>query len=757
MNWVAGKKPFGFLIVSTAIVALIAVLSWWQQEVNSAEAISLATSYSYAPGEYDQDIYLEITSSHPDAQVYFTLDGRIPDPTSDQLYTSPIHLPANPPQVIVVRSLAALPDGTKGPAQSATYFMNLDTKLPKLSLIVDPDDLWHDDGGIYVNYLERGREWERPVTLTYVTGEGETGFQLGAGLRVHGELTRWFSDKKSLRLYFRDDYGPTKLNYPIFGADGSPSEGRATAFDVLILHNGAKDLRLFRNPLADRLAAEVGGFSSRSQPALLFINGEPWGIYNIREPIDQRFLQENYAIPSADLSDTPNIRSRQSEEQRAVDLVHWEHFMEFVESNDLSDPANYEYLKTQIDLENFVDYYLLEMFIGNTDWPHHNVHQFRPRTPGGRWEWIVWDSDRAFDRVDRQMVQHVLVATHRYGERMELLINKLLANPEFRNLFITRAADLLNTSLGTATVQTQIADLVGQLNQDIQIEENRWDISGNWEDTLDHIYNFAEERPDMMRQHFIDSLGLEGTSQLTFNQAGDVPGWVVVNKTEPQELPWTGTYFQGSEISLQAIPPDGYGFAGWEGVPNLTNNDEIITLRVGSDVSITPRFELLSPDTPQVGDVTIESYRVDDEGEIEGDWFELQVNKKGGVDLRGWRVTDNDHIEATDEGSIIFADDPLLKNLSKGSKIRVIATRTGQNSARFIEDGWQDGVLVLYIGNDVLDTNTDPWFNLGTKDNLLLLAPGSHDEWNDDIPIDLWSGNKAVRPSSFAMPPKTGD
>jgi hypothetical protein len=150
--------------------------------------------------------------------------------------------------------------------------------------------------------------------------------------------------------------------------------------------------------------------------------------------------------------------------------------------------------------------------------------------------------------------------------------------------------------------------------------------------------------------------------------------------------------------------------------------------------------------------VTIESVHVDDQREIEGDWFELRVNRDN-LDLGGWRITDNDTIDAHDEGSISFLPDPLLENLAAGTLIRVIATESSQNAARFPADGRQDGILVLYAGNGRLDAQTDPWFNLGPRDNLLLLAPGPSAEWTDDIPVDLWSANEAVERSSFGLPP----
>ena len=177
--------------------------------------------------------------------------------------------------------------------------MGMDNSLPMLSLIVDPDDFWDKERGIYVNHWQRGREWERPVDLTYVAAGRETGFQIGAGVRIHGGWTRYFSDKKSLRLYFRDLYGARKLAFPLFGAEGQ------IAFDDLILHNSSKDLLLFKNQLVEQLADQMGGYMTRSQPVLLFINGRPWGIYQMRERIDERLLEQNYGVPAADISDTP--------------------------------------------------------------------------------------------------------------------------------------------------------------------------------------------------------------------------------------------------------------------------------------------------------------------------------------------------------------------------------------------------------------------------------------------------------------------
>ena len=210
------------------ILIAIGALIWREQRVSSANNHSLIPEFSQPAGAYDHDIQLRIDVPHPQAELVFTLDGRTPNPASGTRYTRPIPLSADPAQAVVVRAQAFLPDGTSGPVSSVTYFMGMDTSLPMLSLIIDPDDFWDDERGIYVNHWQRGPDWERPVDLTYVAAGGETGFQIGAGVRMHGGWTRYFSDKKSLRLYFRELYGARKLNYPLFGAEGQ------IAFDNLV-------------------------------------------------------------------------------------------------------------------------------------------------------------------------------------------------------------------------------------------------------------------------------------------------------------------------------------------------------------------------------------------------------------------------------------------------------------------------------------------------------------------------------------------
>lgn len=739
------RRQIWMLGVTAVVLIGISLLWLFEKRLIQAASDSLAVSFSHQAGYYDEDLSLTLSVPNPEATIYFTLDGSLPDPLNGTVYNQPIA--AEAPNVIVVRAQAVLPNGTVGPGASKSYFVGLDATLPVMSIIIDPDDFDSPENGIYTNHFQKGREWERSIDITYVDTDRENGFQIGGGMRTHGGKSRYFANKKSLRLYFRGDYGATKLNYPLFGNEGQ------IAFDHLVLHNSGQDLLLFKNQLTDQLIQEVDGYMVRSQPVLLFINGRSWGIYNIRERINERLLAENYNIPSADISDTPNNREIQSPEQLAVDIVHWENLMDFALENDLSDPDNYAYLQTQMDVENFVDYYLVQMYIANTDWPHNNVVQFRPRTPGGRWEWIVWDNDFSFDLVSTQMVTHILEVDHPLAARMTIFLEKLLANPDFRNLFITRMADLLNTTLSAGSVQEKISFMASVYGPDIRYEQERWSIDKEWETAVNHMQTFAAQRPDIMRQHMVERLALSGTAHISFDLADGEAGWIEINQLPPQQLPWQGTYFQDSTLQLQAIPAMGYRFLGWDGLSEgETAVSSTITLPVTQDLTLTPRFAPVNPTEPQVGDLQISAVHLDDAPV--GDWIELQVQRDGGVDLRGWRLTDNDSKTATDEGSLIFMDDPLFADLAKGTIIRLMITSSVQNKERFPEDDWQNGILLLYVDNGRIDTMTDPWFNLNEQDNLVLLAPGASVNWSDDVAIDFWSsGNTNTTPANFGLPP----
>ncbi len=714
---------------------------------------ALSPSFSLPGGYYDQDIRLGIIGQY---DVIFTTDGSTPTHTVGTRYTQPILMSADTPTVTTIRARAVLPDDTLGPVASASYFVGVPATLPLLSLIVDPDDFWDYERGIYVNYDERGIEWERPVDITYVDRDRRSGFHISAGIRIHGGGSRSY-EKKALRLYFRQEYGVSRLEYPLFGNNENPQ-----SFKRLILHNGGQDCTnwyrgdwgnwtLMRNHLVDDLASELGGYATRDQPVLLFINGESWGVYLIRERLDRYFLDDHYNIEAADSLNAPGMLGENS--ILMGDDQHWEHLLDFVASHDLTDPDNYAYVQNQVNITNLIDYNILQIYSANADWPHHNVRQFRPRVQGGRWNWLFWDTDGGFaafpgylhSRVDSNLIQHVLEFNHEQtGGRDLLLLRSLLDTPAFFDQFLSRTADLLNTTLAPTSVIAHIDALAAELEPDIAYETMRWPNPANWEANVEELRDFARRRPDFVRQHIVEGFHLNGTVQLTLNPPINGSGSVAANGSLVPDLPWQGIYFYDAPIQLTAAPAPGYRFAGWD--PPSLPQTPTITLTARAAQTITPRFEQADPDAPMPGDVILSA--------IEKDQFELYVARPGGVDLRGWRITDNDTKTATDEGSLIFGDSPAFARVPQGTTIRIVLSSpiTGETKG-----GPQDDLdtwnrqMILHTDSPNLDTETDPGFHLGPNDNLVLLAPGPTSSFSDDQGIAFVSENTVVTPASFGV------
>ncbi|MCB0036641.1 MAG: CotH kinase family protein, partial [Anaerolineales bacterium] len=271
-------------------MALLAVLIglplWWFTAGANVDPAVAIPQFSHQSGYYEQAITLSVRSPARRAAVLLTTDGRTPT-TADRL-TEPLVLSGQ--QVAAVKSRLLWPDGLLGPVVAQTYFVNLQTALPVLNLTVEPDDLWDETVGIYVNTAGRGADWERPGTAVFFDPIAQNGWVETIGLRLHGGGSRAF-EKKSLRLYFRDE----RLVYPLFGEVG------AMEFRQLVVHSGGQDLgefalswTLLRDQLASELAQEMGLYSPRSRPVLLFINGQPWGIYLLRDRPNERFLRDQY-------------------------------------------------------------------------------------------------------------------------------------------------------------------------------------------------------------------------------------------------------------------------------------------------------------------------------------------------------------------------------------------------------------------------------------------------------------------------------
>ena len=452
-------------------------------------------------GRFAGPVKVQLEAPLPESTVYYTLDGT--DPTvGGEAYMAPLEVA----ETVVLR-MVALDEGVPVSAvTTATYLVDESTSLPVLSLVTDPAHLWDEATGIHVNAEERGRDWERPVTAEWLSPEGELGFSVGAGLRIHGNISRLRVSKRSFRLYFRGDYGPTELAYPLFG----PELGQT--YDRLVLRAGVDDGWLWpcedkpgcyrehavflRDQLVRDLHEAMGQVAPRGRWVALYLNGAYWGLYNLTERIDDTFLVTHFD------ANTWYAHSK-SGELTPGSADRWYRFADWLAGADLRAAAQYEQAAQYFDIENFTGYYLLNIWARNTDWPHNNWVVVRPREGlDTRWRFIVWDAESTFER-DEDTFERVVLDKGRLGK----MLASLLQNAQYRTYFAAQVERHLAGVLDTASVRERLDALAAELRPEMAAEAARWlpeyetaVLVAQWEAELQRISDTLDADAQRLRQ-----------------------------------------------------------------------------------------------------------------------------------------------------------------------------------------------------------------------------------------------------------------
>jgi hypothetical protein len=456
----------------------------------SAGVAQGVVKFSYPAGFYTDEFELELTAD-PGDQIYYTLDGSIPDegstlftgliPVEDRSDSQPALAlistishsyspwvpPSGPVQLATVIRARAIHSGVWGPISTATYFVTdlgyRRYQIAVVSLVTPKENLFDYEKGIYVlgkvyddykrsnpgaidglatpaNYTQRGDEWEKPAHMELFTPDGNRPIAQDMGIRIHGGGSRSFQ-QKSIRLYAKDDYGPKNFEYQVF------PDQEMNKYKRLIMRNSGQDWMKtsLRDGLMQMLVRHLPFETMAYRPAVLFINGEFWGIANIRERYDTKFFESKFGI---DEDEVDQLSGNASIEEGNAE--HYVQMLDFIKNGGVADMQRYRYLQTQMNTESFKYYNLAQIYYNNRDWPHNNIEYWRGQAeydpsegPGrdGRWRWLMKDTDFGMAWTDRhteatynwQVSQDYLDFATRSGHWSTFLLHEMLKNDEFKN------------------------------------------------------------------------------------------------------------------------------------------------------------------------------------------------------------------------------------------------------------------------------------------------------------------------------------
>jgi hypothetical protein len=547
--------------------------------------------FVYAPwieqtaGFYNGSVTVSVLASNIGDAVRYTLDGSDPTATST-LYSAPVLID----RTSIFKARAFKNGALPSLIATKTFLIDADHSLPVLALITDPDNLYDPDTGIYMHDND-GRPWERPAVLEFFPKKA-LGFHAPAGIRIQGNTGPTTFNKKSFRAYFRKGYGDGKLEYPLYPRDS------VTSFSAIVLRAGYDDSMdpqnplgtLLRDPVATELWRRTGSLVSQSRFSVMYMNNNFQGIYDVKESIDEDFVKDHLGYEDLDL-----MRTRWD----STELVYgsrdeWRSLVQFFESNTFTSDTKLAEAERLMDLENFTTLQAMAHAVAYKSWAY-GTFMYREKVEGARWGWTIWDSDRSFTEMDFN------VLTSTYNVTMVFLNNtitkKLLQNPTYRNRYINRTADLLNTSFSPETVKSIIDSLAYNIEADIPDEVSKWNNTvAKWEQNVALLKDFTDSRPGVVRRQLQDYFQLRDTAELHLElERGS--GKIKVNTVTVGSFPWSGKYFQNVPVMLTALPDPGYRFQGWSD-PSLPS-DPVVTLNLSGDKTVKAIF------TP-VGDINAE-------------------------------------------------------------------------------------------------------------------------------------------------------
>ncbi|MDD4797612.1 MAG: CotH kinase family protein, partial [Eubacteriales bacterium] len=506
--------------------------------------------------------------------------------------------------------------------------------IPVVSLCTAPANLYDYDTGIYVagkvrddwlaahpetendlglpaNFNQKGKLWEKSAHMELFNAGGELCLSQGIGLRTHGGYSLQYANK-SLRLLADTDYDDRDgFAYDFF----CQGEGAYVPLTGLILRNSATDAKnaLFRDAFMQSLADPQRLDLQASCPCIAFINGEYYGIYNIRPLYNAAYLAGKYGFDADDVVIIKNPTGGIGDEVQegfVGDELPYNKLFTFALNADMKMPDNYAYLQTQIDVDNYIEYNILQIYCGNSDWLANNVRIWRKRTPAylpqapygqdGRWRWLVYDLDTGYGLFYKSYEEDSLAAATATGsqrwyntDEFTVMLRTMLTNEEFKNQFITRFADLLNTAYSEKTAQARLDALLETYLPYVPQHIQRWNLhhgdTNRYLAEIDRMREYAQNRPNAVRQHIKSYFKLSGIHALTVCASGQ--GAVRLNTLwlNAENLPFSGSYFSDIPVTLTAVPAQGFRFAGWQG--SVTSQSDTLTVDMAQPMRLCAVFE----------------------------------------------------------------------------------------------------------------------------------------------------------------------
>ena len=524
-------------------------------------------------GFYSGSVTVAMTAN-PGVDIRYTLDGSEPTPSST-LYSNPVTVS----QTTVVKATAFNSDPGVLPSftEVNTYFIDVSHGVVVLS--VAGDELNTLMGGNQINPIGSFEYFEGGAFIDEAYGE----------YNKHGNDS-WAYQQRGIDWITRDQMGYTSsIDHKIF-----PRKDR-NRYQRLILKAAANDNYSFEqggahirdgyvHTLSQRADMELDERTSRS--CVIYINGEYWGVYDMREKVDDPDFTNRYYNQGEKWLDYIKTWGGTWEEYGS--RADWDALTTYITNNDMSVDANYEQVTEELNVQSLVDYMILNTHIVCTDWLNWNTSWWRGRNPNGeaqKWRYSLWDLDASFGHyinytnipdqspnADPCFAENLPADFEGHGG----LIGALMENEDFHSLYVNRYADMNNSFFTCDYMYALLDSMIADIEPEMQMQIDRWGGNYNeWQDNVQALKDFIGFRCTAINTGIEDCYDVEGPYPVTVNvEPPNIPNRVQVNTFIPNSFPYIGDYFVGTNLQFAARPAPAWAFSHWEVDNNVFTPDQ---------------------------------------------------------------------------------------------------------------------------------------------------------------------------------------
>lgn len=607
---------FSELTIPDSILQSDSLYTWYMEQLGkksvsiSGNAISSSSNAKDDPeiGEKEPEkegvvllppagFYSELTIPVPlpqqNGKIYCSYDGSEPNPkdSASLEFTEPLSIEKN----TVVRCAEFVKDSAVRKS-TQTYFIGETVAMPVVAISVSPmlfvnnytnskDGRYCSEGGdpAYCPWIMEDVEY--PVHVEYFvdgSSSNKKAWEIDAGLSLMGHWSRT-NPKKSVSISMRSQYQDGRLKYPLFN-----TRPEAKKFKAFVLRNNGNRYvgDYYEDPMATSLLEGSGVDYQRSRQVVVFYNGEYYGIHDLREKLNEHFVETNYGIDSKNVDAIKHVAETITASGGTTtgyeDMLQRIYGYEDLANND----AQYKEISSMMDVGNYADYMSALIYYQNGDWPNNNVRAWR--SPDQPWKFMVFDLDHGFGWdwsvsgfYEVQSGSMSMFDWIRQGGKaptsddaapchnnasakcFHTIFVKLIENPNFKRLFINHAAVMYDVYLNQARVSAAVSYINSTLpNSEISRDKARFPRNS-------HIFStdgsefilWAGGRDVSVRKEFAKEFGLESDIKVTIAASGN--GSVLLDGMKLPSTNYTGTFFGGNDMLLQAVPKAGSVFNGW--------------------------------------------------------------------------------------------------------------------------------------------------------------------------------------------------